>query len=151
MNINIMTPEIFDAICYELSISEKTTADVCRGIGVEPGAFFGYLLRGPDTARKQYDIAMESQIEVLIASIRELENECMEVVQSVSPRLAGTIMKTYQMQIENRKWIAGKLKSRKYGEISRSENINLTLQAIPAVLEHRVAPAALIEVHDATD
>jgi len=73
------------------------------------------FLADPENERR-YAQAKEVAIENEIDGIHELEARCLEEIKACNPKIANAIQASYRTQIDTLKWIASKLKPKKYGE-----------------------------------
>ena len=75
----------------------------------------------------------------MIDEMQDVEEECLQAVDCVDdPKKANALVQAYRLKLDNLKWIASKLKAKKYGDkldiTSNNESLvrNISLTAIPA-------------------
>ncbi len=105
--------ELFDDICEQIS-DGKSLREICSGVGMPNKAtVFRWLAADPELS-DQYARAREEQADVLF-------DECLAIAdqyESATEKLGdGTDhIQRAKLRIDTRKWMAGKLRPKKYGE-----------------------------------
>lgn len=111
--------EVADAICERLVNGESLRA-ICRDEGMPAiSTVFRWLGRHPEFS-DQYARAREEQAETLADEIVAISDE-VEVVakadgEDVRLALDATAVARNRLRVDARKWVASKLKPKKYGE-----------------------------------
>lgn len=96
------TPEIADKICEGIA-QGKSLVRVCNELDVEYGTVYGWLHKYPDFMNN-YTHAREAQADYLADGVLDIADD--STLQADDRRV----------KIDARKWYAGKLKPKKYGE-----------------------------------
>jgi hypothetical protein len=103
----------------------------CKAQGVSPKCFWDGIDAKPDSWGNQYARAKEQQTENLLEDIHDLEDEMVQAVQGCDPKVANAVATAYRCKIDNLKWIASKLKPKKYGErlaVDQDTTLRVTIQ-----------------------
>jgi len=111
---SVISQETFDSICDELSCSDKSLKSICKEKGVV-SRYFYEMINESEELRNKYARARESQADYLADQIIEIADED----AGINPMTGGTDTGKVQqnrLRVEARKWIASKLKPKKYGE-----------------------------------
>jgi len=99
---------------------------ICRTNGLPSGSVIRkWLARNPDFA-KQYAYAREEQADTLF-------DETLAIADAIGDDATNEQIRKAQLQIDTRKWLAGKLRPKKYGDASKHETSgdgNVTMQQI---------------------
>lgn len=113
--------EIADRICSELAEGKSMRA-VCREEGMPSmQTVFSWLRTKPDFL-EQYtrakDEAADALVDEMLDIADEATNDWMEVHDKDNPgyRLNGEAINRSRLRVDTRKWIASKLKPKKYGD-----------------------------------
>ncbi len=113
------TQEMADTICERLAVGESLRA-ICREDDM-PGlsTVFKWLTKQPEFV-EQYTRAREEQAEALADEIVSIADE-VEVTakqdgEDVRLALDATAVARNRLRVEARKWVASKLKPKKYGD-----------------------------------
>jgi hypothetical protein len=117
------TPEMADKIC-ELLADGQSLRMICAAEDMPSTAAVCRWLGKHSEFREQYARAREAQADSLFDEILEIadngENDWMERTGRSGESLGwvenGEALRRSQLRVEARKWIAGKLKPKKYGE-----------------------------------
>jgi transposase-like protein len=102
VTVTTFTAEIGNRICAELSAG-KSLRSVCTEFGLARQTVFDWLRRQPEFA-EQYAIAKEESADYLAEEMLEIADDRSEDPQS------------RRVRVDTRKWIASKMKPKKYGE-----------------------------------
>lgn len=122
--------EIADEICARLADGESLRR-ICLDERMPPRrTVFGWLFNPKlEHFKHQYTYAREMQAESFADEMNDISddgtNDYMETVDSegaVSYRLNGEHIQRSRLRIDTRKWIASKLKPKKYGDKIEVEN-----------------------------
>ncbi len=112
----------FDAICERIANGESLNA-ICEGEGmpdIRPLYFGGWLQH--ESMRDKYALAREAQADALFDDILSIaddgRNDWMQKNFGEETRWVenGEALRRSQLRIDARKWMAGKLRPKKYGE-----------------------------------
>lgn len=109
------TQELGDEICFELS-QGKSLVRVCRELGAEYRHVFKWIAENPEF-KDNYARARESQADYLADDVLDVAD---------NPDIAPD---DKRVRIDARKWVAGKMRPKKYGErqsIDLNADINLS-------------------------
>lgn len=119
----IYTPELAARICAELACG-KSLRTVCKANDM-PGleTVFRWLREKPDF-RDQYAHAKNESADALVEEMLDISddgsNDWMEVHDkdgnSIGWKLNGEHVQRSRLRVDTRKWVASKLKPKKYGE-----------------------------------
>lgn len=114
---SLFTQDIADEICERLSNGESLRA-ICRGDHMpDKATVFRWITARPEF-EKQYALAREAQAETLFDDILEIADDGrndtylrdgVEVVNNEN-------IQRSRLRVDTRKWMAGKMKPKKYGE-----------------------------------
>ena len=123
------SPELGDAICERIGGGESLRA-ICRSEGMPHVATVCRWLAKEENEvfREQYARAREAQADVLFDEILDIaDNGSNDWMQSHDPdnpgwRQNGEAIRRSQLRIDARKWMAGKLRPKKYGDTTRLEH-----------------------------
>lgn len=104
--------QLFDEICGKIA-DGKSLRDICDNNEDMPSqrAFFNWL-NGSEELVQQYARARESQADSLF-------DECLSIADQYDPaaeKLDADHIQRARLRIDTRKWMAGKLRPKKYGE-----------------------------------
>jgi hypothetical protein len=102
MSAPIYTQEIADRVCAGLS-EGNSLKTVCGEIGIHPQRVFEWL-RTKEDFLAQYNIAKEESADVLTEQMLDIADDLSDDAQS------------RRVRVDTRKWIASKLKPKKYGD-----------------------------------
>jgi hypothetical protein len=107
---SLYTPEVADSICERLAEGESLRS-ICRDEAMPAlSSVFKWLNLHAEFA-DQYTRAREEQAEALADEIVGIaDNDCMEVEDS------AVLTARDRLRVEARKWVASKLKPKKYGD-----------------------------------
>jgi hypothetical protein len=128
------SPELADEICAQLS-EGKSLRTICKAESMPCiTTVFGWMRKHPEFL-KQYTRAKEESADVLAEEMLDIaddgSNDWMEFheKENVGYRLNGEHVNRSRLRVDTRKWIAAKLKPKKYGEkldIAHSGSIETT-------------------------
>lgn len=112
------SPEIVDTICEQLSTG-KSLVTICKAEGVAYSTVMNWLDQHPDFLEK-YTRAREAQADYLAEEIIEIADRS-DRDFSFDPEtqkltVDGEHIQRARLQIDARKWYAGKLRPKKYSD-----------------------------------
>jgi DNA-binding ferritin-like protein len=113
-----MTPEKFEEICHVLETTACGTDKACKNAGVSPTHFRECAQSSPELEAR-YVRAKSTQVDTIVDEMSELEDEMMETLKELDvndSKATNAYIQAYRIKMDNRKWIASKLKPKKYGE-----------------------------------
>ena len=117
------SPELFDVICERIADGESLRA-ICSGDDMpNKSSVFRWIDRD-DKARDQYTRAREAQADTLF-------DDCLDISDNGNeddPQRA-------RLRIDTRKWMAGKLRPKKYGERQQVDHTSSDNSMTPTVIE----------------
>ena len=136
------TPEIATAICGEIAAGRSLRA-ICETEGFpDPSTVYRWLA-AHEAFREQYARAREDQADALFDDILEISdnatNDWMEQNDPDNPgwRLNGEHVQRSRLRVDSRKWMAARLKPKKYGD---STNLHtdgkLTIEIVTQGSQH---------------
>lgn len=99
--------ETADYICEQL-IEGRSLRSICLEDGMPAGSTVCRWLSANDEFRKQYAHAREMQADALF-------DDCLAIADGTAG-IHGLDVQDRRLQIDTRKWMAGKLASRRYGD-----------------------------------
>lgn len=116
------TPELADSICARLALGESLRS-VCRDESMPClTSVFTWIRKYPEFL-KQYDVAKEESAEshsdYMLEIADNAANDYMEALGDeggIAYRLNGENIQRSKLRVDTRKWLASKLKPKKYGE-----------------------------------
>lgn len=121
-NTTTFTQEIADKICEEIATSSKSLRTICKGKDMPAvRTVLSWLSEGDKTDAKeefrrflhQYTRAREQQADFLAEEMLEIS----EHTEEDHTAFTGiNVIQRDKLRIETRKWIASKLKPKKYGD-----------------------------------
>lgn len=119
------TQEIADAICERLA-DGKSLRSICDDAAMPGTTTVMRWLNSNEEFRAQYACAREMQADALFDEVLDIaddgRNDWMERRDDEGGNLGwkenGEALKRSQLRIDARKWIAGKLRPKKYGDAS---------------------------------
>lgn len=128
------TPELADAICERLADGESLRS-ICAGDAMPNRSTVFRWLATNETFRDQYAHAREEQAEAFADEIVSISDEA-EVVtkqqgEEVVLALDPTAVARNRLRVDTRKWVAAKLKPKKYGDrVEHEHKGKLTLESL---------------------
>ena len=117
---SLYTPELAEIICEKL-VSGQSLRKICRSRGMPAiSAVMRWLIRHPEF-EEQYARAREAQADTLADEILHIADTPKvgiktKTVAGVVETTKGDMLEHRRLQVEARKWIAAKLKPKKYGD-----------------------------------
>jgi molybdenum-dependent DNA-binding transcriptional regulator ModE len=111
-----ITEEQFNNICNLIEINISVNK-ACKQIGISKKSFYEYLVIIGKQAENRYAHAKEQQTETMVEELQDLEEECIQKLETIEdPKKANATVQAYKLKMDNVKWIASKLKAKKYGD-----------------------------------
>jgi hypothetical protein len=109
------TPEIADEICEKL-IDGKSLRSICCDPAMPGVATVCRWLAANDEFRKQYARAREAQADTLADEIVDIADDGSNDYMGEDDKYNGDAVQRSKLRVDARKWVAAKLKPKKYGE-----------------------------------
>lgn len=130
-------PVIADEICSQIASSSKSLKTICEQPGFPSVSAVYAWLRTNEEFQKQYARAKDDQADYLVEEMMEIADDGRNdfVKTEKGDESYNVENKEWtnrsRLRVDTRKWIASKLKPKKYGEkIEHSGNINLSNEPI---------------------
>lgn len=111
------TQEIADKICSLVATTSKSMRTICKELDIPYGTHLQWL-RDKEDYSSQYARAKEDQSDLLIEEMIEIADDSSgdEEVTENGVRMNSEYVQRSRIRIDTRKWIASKLKPKKYGD-----------------------------------
>lgn len=132
------TPEIADRICAEITLGYSLRT-ICKGETMPCVATIFNWFRTQEGFLEQYEKAKEAQADSLSEDLLDIaddgSNDWMEKSDKEGNNIGWTLngehVQRSRLRIDTRKWIASKLKPKKYGDrITNEHTGNLTVNVV---------------------
>ena len=110
------TPEIFEAICYDLERTHKGLLSICKQHGLNTESPFRFYLKEVEGAELRYSRAREKQIDYLEDLLKEIvfdESRDSEVIDKVN--IGSNAVARDRLKADTLKFILSKLRPHVYG------------------------------------
>ena len=104
--------EIANQICSIISTSHKSLRTVSRDVGVDVSNILRWINDNKEF-REQYTRAKEEQADYLVEEMIDISEHTEE---DHTPFTGANVIQRDRLRVETRKWIASKLKPKKYGD-----------------------------------
>jgi hypothetical protein len=119
----VYTDQLFDIICNSIATSSKGLAEICKENGTSPRTFYKWVQDDIKLMHK-YTRAREEQADYLADEILKLSDDKSGDLQDGEFGSVGNAanIQRSRLQVEARKWVAAKLKPKKYGDKVEVEN-----------------------------
>jgi hypothetical protein len=125
--------ELFENICNQISTTSIGLHKICKEVGISAVTFFEWLKEDTELSNR-YARAREAQAELLADQIIEIADDSTHDTKTIVGK-AGDLIEVEntewtnrsKLRVEARKWIAAKLKPKKYGdkvEVDQTINVN---------------------------
>lgn len=122
---SIFTQKVADKICEEIATSNKSLRTICAMEGMPAvSTVLKWLQDGANGFTEQYARAKEEQADLLVEDMLDISEHTDEDHTAFT---GGNVVQRDRLRIETRKWIASKLKPKKYGEKLDVTNTNRTI------------------------
>jgi hypothetical protein len=118
--------ELFDKICNEIATSDSGLMEICKKHGTTSRSFYRWISENEDL-RHKYTCAREEQAEFLADQIIKISNG---EGKDDTAFVGKNFIDRDRLKVEARKWIAAKLKPKKYGDKIEQET-KLTITNAP--------------------
>jgi hypothetical protein len=125
--------ELFELICERISISSDGLHKICDEVKIHPSNFYRWISED-EKLRDRYAHARELQAELLADEIISIADDSSRDTKTIQSKGGEQIeientewTNRSRLRVEARKWIAAKLKPKKYGdkvEVEQNVNIN---------------------------
>ena len=132
------TIELFESICTEIATSSVGLNQICKQHGVSTVSFYDWIKKDTELLNK-YTRAREDQADYLADEIITLsDDKTSDYVEGEFGKVgnAANVARS-RLQVEARKWIASKLKPKKYGDKVEVEN-NVNVKSLPEWLTKKI-------------
>lgn len=129
--------QVAGEICSQIASSSKSLKTICEQPGMPSVKTVYEWLRIHEDFRNQYARAKDDQADFLVEEMMEIaddgRNDFMAIKKGEEEVFVENkeVTNRSRLRVDTRKWIASKLKPKKYGEkIEHSGNINLSNEPI---------------------
>lgn len=109
------TEKLADVICSLLA-EGKSMRTVCAMDGMPAMSTVFEWLRKHEKFQEQYARAKEESADALIDEMVDIADQAETIVRKGAEKKSGAYAQTQKLRIDTRKWIASKLKPKKYGD-----------------------------------
>lgn len=115
------TQEIADKICDRLSTSNSSLAVICKEVNINPSTVFEWI-KNNESFSNNYARAREAQADFLADEILEIADDNTRDTKTIKKGNEFIEVEDTEwtnrskLRVEARKWIASKLKPKKYGD-----------------------------------
>lgn len=127
------TQELFDSICNDIATSSKGLLDICSKHGVTSRVFYSWV-QDDEALLHIYTRAREAQADYLADEIISISDHSEEDHTAFT---GANVVQRDKLRVEARKWIAAKLKPKKYGDKVEIEN-NVNVKSLPEWLKKKI-------------
>lgn len=127
------TQELFDTICRTIATSSKGLKEICEANGVSSVAFYSWL-QSDNELLNTYTRAREAQADYLADEIISISDHSEEDHTAFT---GANVVQRDKLRVEARKWIAAKLKPKKYGDKVEIES-NVNVKSLPEWLTKKI-------------
>lgn len=133
------TEELADIICAELS-DGKSMRQVCAGEEMPDKSTVFRWLRKYESFRDQYVRAKEESADALTDEMLDISDDSINdyVTSAEGDRVNPENIQRSRLRIETRKWLAAKLKPKKYGDRQYIETKDTTADIEDSDLDERI-------------
>lgn len=110
--------KIVDEICEWVATSSKSMRTICKNVGISYQTHLNWIREHPEYF-DQYARAKEDQSDLLIEEMIEIADDSSQdeiVVGDGIVKMNSEYVQRSRIRIDTRKWIASKLKPKKYGD-----------------------------------
>jgi hypothetical protein len=104
--------DIADKLCDSIANSNKGTSTLCNELGLKPSTVYQWLQENKEFLEK-YEYAKQCQADLLADEIIAIAEHREE---DHTPFTGNNVVQRDRLRIDARKWIAAKLKPKKYGD-----------------------------------
>lgn len=120
---SVFTQELADNICEIIASSSKSVRRICLDLEVPYGTVLAWLSEGHPNYKgsfaKQYARAKEMQADLLADEIIEIADDGSNDTYTDDEgmeRVDHDVIQRSRLRVDSRKWLAGKLRPKKYGD-----------------------------------
>jgi len=120
----------FESILSRTETGTESLRNILKSMMIGKGTWNAFILANPEKGI-QYAQAKAEQSENCVDEIHQLELKCLEEIKACNPKVANAIQAAYRTQIDTVKWIASKLKPKKYGErlnVDQDTTLHITIK-----------------------
>ena len=107
-----------DRICREIATRPVSLVTICRELDLDPSTVYDWRNRHEDFANK-YARARDDQADLLAEEILEIADDSsgdLRVDEDGNETLNTEFVQRSRLRVDARKWLASKLKPKKYGD-----------------------------------
>lgn len=139
MPVTKFSEELFESICSKLETTAIGLHVICKEAGIAPKTFYSWL--DDENLRNRYTRARDIQADLLADQIIQLADDKSHDTQAGEFGEVGNAaaIQRSRLQVEARKWIAAKLKPKKYGdkvEVDQTISVNKLPDWLTAPIEN---------------
>lgn len=124
---SMYTQELADKICAEISSTSKSLRTICDQDDMPSVVTIMAWLRTNDEFLKQYTRAKEEQADLMVEEMIDISDDARNDFMTI--QRGGELVSVEdkevtnrsKLRVETRKWIASKLKPKKYGDKTHTE------------------------------
>lgn len=115
------TKELAVQICSEISTTSSSLRTICKKLGIAPQSVLNWLNENPDFLA-QYTRAKQEQADFLAEEMLDIADDGTNDFMTITKGDASYVVENKEwtsrskLRVETRKWLASKLKPKKYGE-----------------------------------
>lgn len=121
--MTIFSQELADRICAELAEGQSLRT-ICKAEGMPTKTAVFNWLRVNETFREQYAIAKQESADAFVEEMLDIADDLTDEAQS------------RRVRVDTRKWIASKLKPKKYGDkLELAGKVDSTVNAVVTFVE----------------
>lgn len=126
----IYSDEIVEKICELIATSNKSMSTICNEVGISYSTHISWLRLYEDYVHK-YARAKEDQADFLAEEMLTISDHTSE---DHTPFTGANVIQRDRLRVDTRKWIASKLKPKKYGDkLDVEQTIHTTPPLFPDV------------------
>lgn len=125
----IWSQELADKVCEAIATSQKSLRTICQEDGMPSVAtVLKWLREDKEGFTTQYARAKEEQADLMAEDMLDISDHTDE---DHTPFTGGNVVQRDRLRIETRKWLASKLKPKKYGD-----KLDVTTHNKTIIVEH---------------
>ncbi len=109
------TQEKADYICERLS-GGKSLRSVLKEPGMPDGATVFKWMRTHEEFLKQYARAKEESADALVEEMMDISDDGIKTIITGGKEMSSAVAQMVRLKVDTRKWVASKLKPKKYGD-----------------------------------
>ncbi len=111
----LYTQELADKICEQLALGNSMRT-VCKGDDMPCLSTVFKWIRENKEFMQQYARAKEESADALAEEILDISDESIGVIKKGAAKKSSALAQAQRLRVDTRKWIASKLKPKKYGD-----------------------------------